>query len=70
MEAAIRAVTNNEMGVNEAFNVPKTTLRDTISGHVKHGSTMGAKPYLNKTEERALKDFQFNASDVGQEDMP
>ena len=30
-----------------------------------HGSTMGAKPYLIKVEERALKDFLFNASDVG-----
>ena len=65
MEAAIRAVTNGEMGVNAASNVPTTTLRDRLSGHVKHGSTMGAKPYLNKVEERALKDFLFNASDVG-----
>ena len=26
---------------------------------------MGEKPYLNKVEERGLKDFLFNASDVG-----
>ena len=26
---------------------------------------MGARPYLNKTEERTLKEFLFNASDVG-----
>ena len=68
MEAAIRAVTNGEMGFNAAsrsFNVSTTTLRNRLSGRVKHGSTMGAKPYLNKVEERALKDFLFNASDVG-----
>ena len=37
MEAAIRAVTNGEMGVNAAsrsFNVPTTTLRDRLSGRV------------------------------------
>ena len=68
MEAAIKAVTQHEMGVNEAsrrFHVPTTTLRDRISGRVTHGSTMGARPYLNKTEERTLKDFLFNASDIG-----
>ena len=56
------------MGVNEAsrsFHVPTITLRDRISGSVKHGSTMGARPYLNKTEEWILKEFLLNASDVG-----
>ena len=68
MEAAIRAVTSDEMGVNAAsrsFDVPTTTLRDRLSGRVEHGLTMGTKPYLSKVEERALKDFLFNASDVG-----
>ena len=68
MEAAIRAVIQHEKGVNEAsrrFHVTTTILRDRISGRVKHGSTICARPSLNKTEERTLKDFLFNASDVG-----
>ena len=68
MEAAIRAVTNDEMGLNAVsrnFDVPTTTLRDRLGGRVEHSSTMGAKPYLNKVEKRALKDIMLNASDVG-----
>ena len=44
MIEAIAAVTGNKMGVNKAaleYGVPKTTLKDRISGRVVHGKKPG-----------------------------
>ena len=51
MKRAIEAVKGGLMGVSRAssnFGVPKTTLRDHISGRVQHGSKSGPQPYLTK----------------------
>ena len=41
MMAAIKAVEENDSGINQsaiAHGVPKTTLKDRLSGHVQHGT--------------------------------
>ena len=46
MIAAIKAVEKNGSGINQAaiaHNVPKTTLKDRLSGRVQHGSKPGPK---------------------------
>ena len=43
MENALRAVKEGEMGVNRAaleFGIPKTTLKDRLSGRVQHGKAV------------------------------
>ena len=68
MEAAMRAVCDGEMGVNQAsreYGVPTTTIRDRISERVTHGTPMGARSYLNQHEEETLEDFLLTASSIG-----
>ena len=46
MLGAIKAVQEGTLGVNRAaleFAVPKTTLKDRLSGRVIHGSSCGAR---------------------------
>ena len=47
MKCALEAVAEGKMGVNRVAlesNVPRTTLKDRISGRVIHGSNMGSNP--------------------------
>lgn len=56
------------MGVNRAaeqFNVPRTTLKDWLSGRVEHGSKSGPAPYLNKHEEEHLVEFPIQMTKIG-----
>ena len=49
MLGAIKAASEGT-GINRAaleFGVPKTTLKDRISGRVQHGSKSGRVPYLS-----------------------
>jgi len=65
MKRAYDAVTDDKMGVNRAalvFNVPRTTLKDKVSGRVIHGSDMGPKKYLTKEEEKELVEFLLNCA--------
>ena len=39
------------------YNVPPTTLKDRISGQVKHGSRPGPPPYLTPAEENEFAEF-------------
>ena len=51
----MEAVKSGELRVNQAakeFGVPTTTLKDRISGRVKHGRNPGPDPYLT-TEKKA-----------------
>ncbi len=53
----MRAVREGTMGSNAAartFGIPKTTLKDRISGKVKHGTKPGPVPYLTEAEEKEL----------------
>jgi len=50
---AIEAVRSEEMGANRAaraFGVPASTLKDRLSGRVKHGTNPGPIPYLFSEE--------------------
>ena len=55
------------LGVNRAaeqFGVPRTTLKDRISGRVEHGCKSGPVPYLNKEEEQ-LVNFLIQLAKIG-----
>ncbi len=39
------------------FSVPRTTLKDRISGRVVHGTSVRPKTYLTHEEEQELVDF-------------
>ena len=60
MVAAIKVVEKNKSGINQAaitHNMPKTTLKDRLSGRVQHGSKAGPKPCFDDEEESELFDF-------------
>ena len=68
MRRDLEAVTEGKMGVNRAaleFNVPRTTLKDRVSGRVIHGSNMGPMMYLTYEEEKELVDFLLNCAKLG-----
>jgi len=67
MQGAMKAVTEG-MGINRAameFGVPKTTLKDRISGRVQHGSKSGRNPHLSVDEEKELVDYIITCSEIG-----
>ena len=49
----------------EAFNVPKSTLQDRISGRVVFGSRSGPQSYLTDEEEKELVAFIEGCSTIG-----
>ena len=54
MIRAMEAVKSGELKANQAakeFCVPPTTLKDRISGQVRHGRNPGPEPYLTNDEE-------------------
>ena len=67
MLGAMRAVTEG-MGINRAaveFGLPKSTLKDRISGRVEHGTNPGRVPYLSASEEQELVNYIFTCADIG-----
>ena len=68
MLLAITAVRDGTMSSNMAsrtYNVPPSTLKDRISGRVKHGTKPGPIPYLTEVEEKELHDFLVKAAAMG-----
>ena len=68
MTAAIEAVEYGNSSINRAamtHGVPKTTLKDRLSGRVEHGSKPGPDPYLNDEEEAELSTFLQRCSSMG-----
>lgn len=68
MLAAIEAVCSGKYGANQAvrfFSVPPSTLKDRLSGRVKHGDKSGPAPYLTLEEENELADFLVKCSQIG-----
>jgi len=61
MKSAMDAVKKGQLSVLRAtvqYDVPRSTLHDRISGRVVHGTNgPGAKPYLNKAEEKEFSEF-------------
>ena len=67
MEEALKAVASG-MGINKAateHNVPRTTLKDRISGRVQHKSNSGLPRYLNEDEEKDFAKFLKETASVG-----
>ena len=69
-ESMIRAMDAVKQGSSvkraaEQHGVPRTTLRDHISGHVQHGKKPGPEPYLNREEEEDLVNFIEEVAEVG-----
>ena len=65
MILVIKAVRDG-MGTMAArsFSVPPSTLKDRISGRVKHGTNSGPVPYLDESEEK-LVDFMVKSAAMG-----
>ena len=64
----MKAVRSGQCGANKAarlHSVPPTTLKDRLSGRVKHGDNPGPDPYLTKSEEEDLVAFLVNCSKMG-----
>ena len=54
-------------GVNKAadeFGVPRSTLKDRLSGKVVHGTKSGPTPYLSGVEEDELVNFLLTSTDI------
>ena len=49
----------------EACGVPKSTLKDRLSGRVEHGCRPGSKPYLQPDEEGELTTYLLTAASIG-----
>ena len=63
MLQAMETVKSGYMGMNRAaieHGVPRTTLKDRLSGRVIHGTNIGPKPYLTQEEEKQLVQFLVN----------
>lgn len=67
MKAAMEAVRKGK-GINRAaleHCVPRTTLKDGISGWVVSGTKSGPKPYLSPSEEEELRMFLTTSAEAG-----
>jgi len=65
---AIESAMAGGMSGNKAaakHGVPPSTLKDHLSGCVKHGTKPGPVPYLSQTEEKELTDHLLLASQSG-----
>ena len=61
MKSVMEAVETTTCGVNEAarvYGVPATTLKDRISGRVKHGTKSGPPKYQMMTKRKNLQIFK------------
>ena len=68
MEAALEAVRKGTVSANRAaqlHGVPRSTLRDRLTGRVAHGTNPGPAKYLNNEEEHALADHLIQAAESG-----
>ena len=67
MLVAIEAVKNGTAILRAArvHGVPRTTLHDSISGRVIHGTKPGPRPYLAAAEEKELSLFLVDVAKAG-----
>ena len=68
MTSACKSVLEDGISANKAaaiHGVPPSTLKDRLSGRVKHGDMPGPKPYLSTEEEQGLATHLIEASSMG-----
>ena len=68
MQAAMKAAVEGLLSINQAaaeHGVPKSSLKDWLSGKVQHGTNPGRRPYLTESEERELEVFLMKCSQMG-----
>ena len=68
MLAVISSVQNNGLSRNQAADlhgIPRSTLKDRLSGRVIHGTKSGPKSYLTAEEENELEMHLLQASKMG-----
>ena len=68
MTGAMKAVADGLLGINKAadeFGIPRSTLKDRLSGKVVHGARSGPSPYLSSVEEDELVKFLLTCTDIG-----
>ena len=68
MADAINAVKQQGISANQAADchgIPRSTLKDRLSGRVIHGVSPGPRPYLSKSEETELASHLLTASSIG-----
>ena len=66
MTGSMKAVGDGFIGVNKAadeFGVPRSTLKDKLSGKVAHGARSGPNPYLSGVDYELVK-FLFTCTDI------
>ena len=68
MRDAMKAVSSGTLSTNQAadtYGVPRSTLKDRLSGHVVHGVKPGPRPYLTEPEERELAQHLKDLAEIG-----
>ena len=68
MLEAMKSVQQDGLSGNMAADlhgVPRSTLKDRLSGRVRHGTKSGPKPYLSTEEESELARHLLQAADIG-----
>ena len=68
MVGALKAVKEGTMGLNRAateFGVPKTTLKNRVSGRVTHGCKAGRATYLTHAEEEEFYESLVVCASIG-----
>ena len=68
MIQAMQAVKDGTMSANMAartYSVPPSTLKDRVSGRVKHGTKPCPIRYLDDAEEKELVDFLKKSAAIG-----
>lgn len=68
MVAAMDSVVKDGLSQNRAavlHGVPRSTLKDRLSGRVVHGTKPGPKPFLSSNEESDLAEFLVEAAKIG-----
>ena len=64
MVSALEAVKDGKPVKRAAtvYGMPHSTLRDQVSGNVKHGTKPGPSPYLSNAEETELANFLIDVA--------
>ena len=63
MSAALNSVKTE--GLSDLYGVPRSTLKDQLSGRVVHGTKPGPRPYMSTGEETKLSSHLLQVAKMG-----